>query len=204
MDLARLTALIGDVPAKGRRRMVALAGAPASGKSTLAAALMAHDPALTVVPMDGFHLDNTLLAPRGLLERKGAPETFDVAGLVHLVRRLASGEEAVFPIFDRALDKAIAGAGVIDPDCETIVVEGNYLLFDKPVWRDLSALWDLTIRLDVPRDELHARLIGRWEGHGLDPETARRKAEMNDLVNADLVMDCSLPSDLTLGESILQ
>ena len=64
----------------GRPRiLVAIAGAPGSGKSTLAAELaleLGHTAA--AVPMDGFHLDNDELQGRGLLHRKGMPETFDV------------------------------------------------------------------------------------------------------------------------------
>jgi fructokinase len=62
--------------------------------------------------MDGFHLDNRLLIARGLLARKGAPETFAASAFVHLVRRLKEEQEVVYPVFDRALDIAIAGAGV--------------------------------------------------------------------------------------------
>ncbi len=85
---ARLRALserIAQTSFSHKRRLIALAGAPASGKSTLAHALCALVPGACVVPMDGFHLDNALLEARGLLARKGAPETFDARGFLHLM-----------------------------------------------------------------------------------------------------------------------
>ena len=75
----------------GARKLIAIAGPPGSGKSTVSAALFtaleAKGRAAAVVPMDGYHLDNTLLVQRGLLDRKGAPASFDAAGFVHLVEQ---------------------------------------------------------------------------------------------------------------------
>ena len=74
---------------KGQRLVIALAGPPASGKSTIAAILQRRlGPASTILPMDGFHHDNDWLEARGLRHRKGAPDTFDVTALTHLLTRL--------------------------------------------------------------------------------------------------------------------
>jgi pantothenate kinase len=82
---------------------------------------------------------------RGLLPRKGAPETFDVRGFISLASRLRDEPEVIFPTFDRDRDVAIAGAGMIEEACDTVIVEGNYLLYDAPLWRDLRRQWDLSI-----------------------------------------------------------
>ena len=104
---------------------------PAAGKSTLAAELVtrlnAGDEIASLVPMDGFHLDNLILQKRGLLDRKGAPETFDGIGFVRMIERLGRDAEVVIPTFDRARDIAIAGAAVVGPQHRIAVVEGNYL-----------------------------------------------------------------------------
>lgn len=176
-----------------------LAGAPASGKSTLAEALARAVPRACVVPMDGFHLDNAILSTRGLLARKGAPQTFDAAGFAHLMARLRREEDVIYPLFDRSLDRAIAGAGHVSHEVETVVVEGNYLLFDSPVWRDLIGLWDLSINLTVCEETLRTRLIERWLDYGYTPDEARRKAEENDLPNATLVQEASLKADLSIA-----
>lgn len=186
----------------GRRHLIALAGAPASGKSRLAQdladRLSVSGRKAQVVPMDGFHLANPILQARGMLDRKGAPESFDLDGFKRLLAALRDGGEVIFPTFDRALDTALAGAGVVAADCECVVVEGNYLLLDEPGWRDLSGLWDLSIRLDVPRDVLLARLLDRWRQHGLDPAAARARAESNDMANADRMAAHALPPDIVL------
>jgi pantothenate kinase len=187
---------------KHPRILIGLAGAPGSGKSTLAAELarrMRDQKIIAeVVPMDGFHLDNAILDARGLRPRKGAPETFDSAGFVHLIRRLQHRVEVFVPLFDRSRDLAIAGATVVSADCEVIIVEGNYLLFDESPWSELATLWTVSARLDVPLPELRARLIQRWLSLGLSRAAATRRAESNDIPNAARVIEKSLPADVIL------
>lgn len=184
------------------RVMVAITGAPASGKSTLAAELARRltlqKRSAIVVPMDGFHLDNAVLDARDLRPRKGAPETFDAAGFVHLIRRIKSGEEVAAPLFDRPRDISIAGATIVPADTTAIIVEGNYLMHNERPWADLADLWDLTVRVDVPMPELRARLIQRWLSLGHSRATATRRAEGNDIPNAQRVIDKALPCDIVL------
>ncbi|MCQ0971802.1 AAA family ATPase [Paracoccus sp. TK19116] len=177
------------------RAVVALAGAPGSGKSTLAEALVARIPGAVLLPMDGFHLDNAILDARGLRARKGAPETFDAEGFVTLVQRLAQGGEVVFPIFDRARDLAVAGAGVIARDTPLVVVEGNYLLLNRAPWT--AARYNLTLFLDRPQPVLAARLTARWQSYGKEAEAIASHLK-NDLANAALVAGGSRPADIVL------
>lgn len=194
---------IGPLRDKPGRVLVAVSGPPASGKSTLAEELArrlnAQKCLTTVVPQDGFHLDNQVLEARGDLGRKGAPHTFDGAGFVHLVRRLKEKADVVVPVFDRSRDLAIAGARVVPAEAEVIIVEGNYLLFDEAPWFNLAPLWSLSVQLHVPLPELRARLIQRWLGHGLSSAAAKRRAESNDIPNAQAVLDQALGADVTLG-----
>ena len=186
----------------GARQIIALAGPPASGKSTraetLARDLTAAGRPAAVVPMDGFHLDNRVLDARGLRHRKGAPETFDLRGFARLMTDLATGGEVIYPLFDRERDLAIAGAGVVTDGCDLVVVEGNYLLYDAPGWRDLSRVWTLSAYLEVPVAVLRDRLTDRWIAHGLPPRDAQARAEGNDLANAALVQRHRLDADLVL------
>ena len=189
----------------GRRRcLVAIAGTPAGGKSTLAAALtealIARGVAAANVPMDGFHLDNGLLDQKGLRPRKGAPETFDGAGFVALMRRLLTEDDVVYPVFDRAQDQAIAGAGRVPAECRTVIVEGNYLLFDEAPWRALTDLWDLSVWVETSEETVIARCVQRWLDHGHGPDAARARAESNDLPNARRIMRARLAADVTVPE----
>ena len=187
---------------KGSRKLIAVAGPPGSGKSSVSAALCSvlqqagHSAA--VVPMDGFHLDNGILMQRGLLERKGSPATFDAAGFLHLVRRIAAGEDVVYPVFDRDRDIAIAGAAHLPSDTEFVLVEGNYLLLKDAPWCDLRPLWTLAIGIDTAREVLAHRLLQRWLDHGLPEVQALARRDANDMPNADLVLSCSAAPDLTI------
>lgn len=187
-----------------RRSMIALAGPPASGKSTVAAALVRHlseaGHGAALLAMDGFHLGNDLLDARGLRARKGAPDTFDLAGFADMLGRVRHGSHVYAPVFDRTLDSALAAQQEITPDARYVVVEGNYLLFDAPGWRDLSEFWDVGVFLEVPERVLQDRLLARWREHGFAENAALEKAEGNDLPNARAVLRHRLDAgiDLTL------
>lgn len=199
--LEDLTARIEALPVQGdARRLVAIAGPPGSGKSTLASALVEHlGERAALVPMDGFHYDNAVLRERNLLDRKGAPETFDVEGFTCLIRRLMKPAEVAVPVFDREADLTRAAARIVAAEQPIVVVEGNYLLLDLPAWRALHRLWDLSVTIAVPRAELERRLVTRWLDQGLEPKAARDRALSNDMPNADLVVRKSRRADVVLG-----
>ena len=189
--------------AAGRDRfLVAIAGPPGAGKTTLAARLVGELDALAagpaiVVAMDGFHYDNAVLAARGLMARKGAPETFDAAGFEALLRRLKSPDrEVAIPLFDRLTDMSRAAADIVEPRHRIVLVEGNYLLLDEPPWQDLADLFDLSIGIDIAPDALEARLNARWINLGLSPEVVHGKVYSNDLPNARRVIAGSRPADI--------
>lgn len=195
-------------PATGKRRLIAIVGAPGSGKSTLSKALgeainQREPGSASILPMDGFHLDDQVLRARGRLERKGAPDTFDVGGLVHMHRRLAANEEAeiAVPLFDRTLEVSRGGARIIPTSVKIVLVEGNYLLLQNPPWDQLAAFYDLTVQIAVPEEALRARLVERWRKHDLPQEVARRRIEDNDLPNARLVNAASRPADIVFKDA---
>lgn len=187
------------------RFIVAVAGPPGSGKSTiaddLADALTAAGEAATVLPMDGFHMDNGLLSEAGLLPRKGAPETFDVRGLRDILSAVRKADEDVLvPVFDRSRELAIASARRVAVTDRIIVAEGNYLLLDRKPWSDLAPLFDYTILLRVPMNELERRLVARWEGFGYDRPAIEAKVWGNDLVNARTILEHSIAPTLLIGD----
>lgn len=196
-----VVAAIATCDAGARRLMVALAGPPAAGKSTLAEALVPLLPAgeAVVVPMDGFHYDDGVLRARGLASRKGSPETFDFRGFEALLRRLRANDgEVAIPVFDRSMELARAGAAVVEERHRIVLVEGNYLLLDEEPWRALRALFDLTVFIDVPREELDRRLVGRWREHGREDQAARAWIDGNDMPNILRVLGRRLPADLVV------
>jgi pantothenate kinase len=185
---AELAALLP--PPGAVRRIIGISGAPGAGKTSLAAFLVellgergAH------VPMDGFHLADVQLARQGLLERKGAPETFDALGYAALLERLRAGsEETVYaPGFDRDLEQPIAGAIAVPASAQVVVTEGNYLLLDEPQWRAVRARLDEVWHVRCDEESRLARLVARHVEFGKSPAAAREWVQRVDEPNAHLV-----------------
>lgn len=201
MTPAQLAATIRAKAQAQRRFLTALAGPPGAGKSTLAAELVvALGQGAKAVPMDGFHYDDAVLIARGARARKGAPDTFDVAGFRHLLTRLRSEDEVAIPLFDRDLEISRAGADIVGPDDRILIVEGNYLLLNEAPWPDLAPLFDLTIWIDVPEAELDRRLMARWAHYGKTPAEARAWIDGNDMPNIRRVVAGSRPADLVIRQ----
>lgn len=203
-DLDTLVARIGATQTGDARIVVAIAGAPASGKTTLADRLHDHlggDAAgVAVMPMDGFHFDDAILSERGLLARKGAPNTFDAGGLGRILGAIKDDTDAdvYVPLFDRALELSRGSARCISPRHRIILVEGNYLLLNQAPWDQLANLFDLSIYLEVPEDILRDRLLDRWRGFGFSAADALQKAQGNDLPNAQTVVMLTKQADITV------
>jgi pantothenate kinase len=205
IEISALFDLLAMRP-KANRVVVAIAGAPGSGKSTVAEALVAQlnqavPGRAAVLPMDGYHYDNMLLGHFGRLAHKGAPDTFDVYGLRHMLVRLRDNFEdaVVVPVFDRDLEIARAGARLIPASVDIIVVEGNYLLLREPPWDTLRPHFDLTVMVDVPEQVLRQRLTARWQGYALPPEEITRKLEEVDLPNGRFVRSESAEADYRIA-----
>ena len=184
----------------GGRVLLGLTGPPGAGKSTLAAALVAAlGETAVLVPMDGFHLADPELDRLGRRSRKGAPDTFDAAGYVALLRRLRERtDEVVYaPVFDRQQEQAVAGALAVPRSTPLVVTEGNYLLADDgfaPVRELLSQTWYLELE---PSTRLH-RLVQRHVAHGKAPEAAERWVMASDEANARLVEGTRERADLVV------
>ncbi len=186
------------------RYMVAIAGPPGAGKSTFAGELVRLFPPgeAAMVPMDGFHYDNVVLDELGLRGRKGAPETFDFGGFAALLRRIRSREVNIaIPVFDREAGLARAGAAIVGEQVKFIIAEGNYLLLDEQPWTELAECFDLTVFLEVPRAELHRRLLQRWLDLDYPTERAEHWISSNDMPNIDRVLTRRRAADLTLSQA---
>ena len=185
-----------------RRYFIALAGPPASGKSTISEKL--NEDLNTkgfptdILQMDGFHLDDGILNFTNLLSRKGSPETFDVMGLKSFLIRLANEPEVIVPIFDRALELSRSSAITISNNKKIIIVEGNYLLLNSHPWSELNDYFDSRIMIHCEESVLEKRLIDRWKGFNLTQDQINHKVYENDLPNGVNVNQNSIEADYYL------
>jgi len=190
----------------GERRLLGIGGAPGSGKSTLARRLvdaLGADAAL--VEMDGFHLAQRELLRLRISERKGAPDTFDVAGYVDLLGRLkAAGPDVVYaPEFRREIEEPIACAVPIGPDVPLIVTEGNYLLLNYDKWKRVRIVLDEAWFLFIDDDLRVQRLIDRHLRFGRTlAEAEERVLHGTDHVNALMVNSSKAGADLLITDVV--
>jgi pantothenate kinase len=192
--------LRGDRPGD-QRRLVGLAGPPGAGKSRLAEVLVhVLGPTAACVPMDGFHLADVELSRQGLLDRKGAPETFDAWGYAALLARLRERPvEPVFaPSFHRDLEQPIAGAIAVGREVDVVLTEGNYLLLDRPGWEQVRAQLDEVWYVDVDAQLRTTRLEARHVAFGKSRSATREWMCRVDEPNARLVESSRQRADRVL------
>lgn len=197
--VARLETL--RAAASGPRLLIGIAGAPGSGKTTLAQALVRRlagrddwrDSPVAHVPMDGYHLADRELARLGLLERKGAPGTFDAAGFAALLARIRAGETVWGPDFERDLEQPIAQSLPVTPYTRTVVSEGNYLLLPDDPWPVVRAQFDEVWFCRTDPQLRRARLVERHVRFGKPAAVAQAWVDEVDETNAALV-EATLPA----------
>ncbi len=201
-DLEHLVHRAATLARRPGRAILGLTGPPGAGKSTLAERLvteLAGDAAY--LPMDGFHLAHRVLAETGRVDRKGAPDTFDAAGYVAVLRRLRDPREGCVyaPRFDRDIEDSIAGAIAVGPSVPLVVTEGNYLLLPDGPWAQVRPLLDEVWYLDLPEPARLRRLIDRHVAFGRDAAQARARATGSDQRNAALIEASRGHADLVVA-----
>ena len=174
IDVAALATLIAARATPGEVLLVGLTGSVASGKTTLAQALAAElgrGRTAHAIATDGFLLPNAILDARGILHRKGFPETYDVERLETVMRQARSGPVRI-PVYSHmTYDIDPTSAREVDrPDI--LILEGLGLA-PLPDGRNPARDLDLTVYIDAAEPELEAwfvnRFLGFWRAAEHDP-----------------------------------
>lgn len=146
--------------------VIGVAGSVAVGKSTIARLLREllarwpDTPRVELVTTDGFLLPNAELERRGLMERKGFPESYDRRALLRFVRNVKSGAAEVrSPFYSHLRYDIVPGAEIVVRRPDVLIVEGlNVLQPPSPGHRlAVSDLFDFTIYVDARTTD-----IARW------------------------------------------
>ncbi len=193
-----------------RRIIVGIAGLPGSGKSTLADRLhhaleKIEQGISAVIPMDGFHFTNPTLDAIHMRDRKGAPETFDVAGYLDLLQRLKTQAEGdspmAFPTYDRAVHEPVwATTARVHASVRIVITEGNYLLLDEPCWLPIYELMDETWWLDTSWEVARSRLLDRHVRGGRSHDDALAHIARNDEPNARRILQHRRPASCIITQ----
>ena len=127
-------AFLGDATAKVPF-VIAVAGSVAVGKSTTARLLQSllaaapGSPRVSLVTTDGFLLPNAVLEERGLLGRKGFPESYDRRALLRFLAAVKSGRaEVAAPVYDHQAYDVVAGAAQVVDRPDILILEGLNVL----------------------------------------------------------------------------
>jgi fructokinase len=202
LALADLVERARALAVPGQRHLLGITGAPGTGKSKVAQDIVEKLGAdlAVLIPMDGFHLSNETLIAWGRRGRKGAWDTFDADGYVHLLRRLRNQEEEIVhaPDFDRDIDESIGSALPVRRGVPLVLTEGNYLLSDLGGWVGVASLLDECWYLEADDATRLQRLTYRHQMHGMSREQAATWARTTDQDNADLIVRSRARADLVI------
>jgi type I pantothenate kinase len=154
--------------------LIGLAGSVAVGKSTTARVLREllarwpNHPRVDLVTTDGFLLPTKLLEQRGLMRRKGFPESYDVRALVGFVRDLKAGRDRVTsPVYSHLVYDIVPGAEIVIDQADIVIVEGLNVLQTGPAVAGqprlfVSDFFDFTVYVDAATDHVRGFYVDRF------------------------------------------
>ena len=155
--------------------IVGLAGSVAAGKSTTARVLQAllarwsSHPRVELVPTDGFLLPNAVLEQRGLMERKGFPESYDLPKLLKFLGDVKSGRGSVqVPVYSHLVYDVLPGKTLNIERPDIVIVEGLNVLQPASLPKSgeavpfVSDFLDFSIYIDAAKELVEAWYVERF------------------------------------------
>ena len=150
--------------------VIGVAGSVAVGKSTFARILQAllarwpEHPKVDLVTTDGFLFPNAVLEERGIMNRKGFPESYDTKSLLQFLRELKSGRpEVLAPVYSHVVYDIVDGQEVTVRQPDILILEGlNVLQVGVDSNEFVSDYFDFSIYIDAEEDVIRDWYIDRF------------------------------------------
>ncbi len=176
--------------------VIGIAGPVAVGKSTVARVLgdllsrRPTNPRTGIVATDGFLYPNRILERRGILHRKGFPESYDQESMLRFLTAARAGQEVRAPVYSHVHYDVLPGRSVAMGPVDILIVEGLNVLQScrctdgRGPAVDLADLFDLTLYVDAEIDDLRRWYVARLQmllrtAHGNLPPHLRRYASLS-------------------------
>ncbi|GAA5166311.1 type I pantothenate kinase [Ornithinimicrobium tianjinense] len=224
---ARLHQVTGDFLGERAARtpfIVGVAGSVAVGKSTTARILAElisrwdSQPRVDLVTTDGFLYPNRVLEERGLMDRKGFPESYDRRALLRFVSEVKAGRAEVrAPVYSHLIYDIVPGESIVVRQPDVLIVEGlNVLQAPRPhangrAGLAVSDFFDFTVYVDAHLSDIRRwyteRFLSLRETAFADPtshfhrfstlsddEAVRTAQEIFDSINAPNLVENILPT----------
>jgi len=150
--------------------IIGVAGSVAVGKSTFARILKAllarwpDHPRVELITTDGFLYPNKVLEDRGLMNRKGFPESYDTKRLLEFLRAIKSGTaEVTAPIYSHAVYDIVEGETAVIEQPDILIVEGlNVLQVGTVTHEFVSDYFDFSIYIDAAEGDIEQWYVDRF------------------------------------------
>jgi type I pantothenate kinase len=155
--------------------VIGVAGSVAVGKSTTARILREllarwpGTPRVELLTTDGFLYPNSELERRGVLERKGFPESYDRRGLLRFVAAVKSGKDEVSaPVYSHLTYDIVPGERIVVRRPDVLIVEGLNVLQAPRVLADgrtglaVSDFFDFSVYVDARTDDIKGWYVERF------------------------------------------
>ena len=172
--------------------VIGVAGSVAVGKSTIARVLQAllarwpHHPQVELVTTDGFLYPNAILEERGLMTRKGFPETYDRAALLEFVAKAKAGEDDLeIPVYSHLGYDIVEGEVRVVSQPDILILEGLNVLQAGARGPFVSDYFDFSIFVDADVPDIMSwyteRFLALKETAFTNPDSYfRRYADLSD------------------------
>lgn len=152
--------------------IIGVAGSVAVGKSTVSRLLKEllsrwpSTPTVALVTTDGFLHPNAVLEERGIMDRKGFPESYDRLALLKFVADIKSGKEEVSaPLYSHLTYDIVPGEKVVVSSPDVVIIEGLNVLQPPALGQEvaLSDYFDFKIYVDAPTQEIETWYLDRFK-----------------------------------------